>query len=119
MQRRGKTNLFFLRVTSGRDEEKAAVDASILDEAITHSSQFLAEEGRVLVLDVLNDRLPATTSENQSIMLISIIVKCQEYLLQALVQCNWCSPILVVDLVAVSGSIDNVKSQLDAILNDS
>lgn len=76
----------FLRVTGGGDEEQTAVDAGVLDEAIAHGSQLLAQEGRVLVLDVLDDGLPA---------------------------------VLVVDLVTISGSVDNVESQLDSVLNNS
>ena len=46
-------------MAGGGDEEQAAVDASVLDEAVAHGSQLLAKEGRVLVLDVLDDGLPA------------------------------------------------------------
>lgn len=41
------------------DEEQAAVDAGVLDITVTHGGELLAEEGRVLILDVLDDRLPA------------------------------------------------------------
>lgn len=52
-------------MAGGRDEEQAAVDTGILDEAITHGGQLLAKEGRVLVLDVLDDGLPAMTISEQ------------------------------------------------------
>ena len=47
------------RVASGIDEVQAAVDTRVLDIAVTHSSQLLAQVCRVLVLDVLDDRVPA------------------------------------------------------------
>lgn len=53
-----------LRVAGGGDEEQAAVNTGILDEAITHGGQLLAKEGRVLVLDVLDNRLPATSKKD-------------------------------------------------------
>lgn len=46
-------------VARGRDEEDAAVDAGVGDEALAHGGKLLAEVRRVLVLDVLDDRLPA------------------------------------------------------------
>jgi len=55
-------------VAGGRDEEQAAVDTGVLDEAITHGSQLLAKEGRVLVLDVLDDGLPAETGNIESVL---------------------------------------------------
>jgi hypothetical protein len=45
---------------SGRlDEEQAAVDAGVLDIALSLGGQFLSEVGRVLVLDVFDDWVPA------------------------------------------------------------
>jgi len=55
-------------VAGGGDEEQAAVDASVLDEAVAHGSQLLAKEGRVLVLDVLDDGLPAETGNIESVL---------------------------------------------------
>lgn len=46
-------------VTGGRDEEDAAVDARVGDEALAHGGELLAEVCRVLVLNVLDDGLPA------------------------------------------------------------
>lgn len=43
------------------DEEQAAVNTGILDVTLTLSSEFLTEVCRVLVLDVLDDRVPAET----------------------------------------------------------
>lgn len=46
-------------VAGGCDEVQAAVDASVLYVALTLGSEFLAEVGTVLVLDVLDDWVPA------------------------------------------------------------
>jgi len=42
------------------DEVQAAVDARILDVPVSHRRQFLAQIRAVLILDVLDDRVPAT-----------------------------------------------------------
>ena len=47
------------RVTSWVDEEKTAVDTSILDVTVTDSSKFLTKVRAVLILDVFNNRVPA------------------------------------------------------------
>lgn len=41
------------------DEEKTAMDACVLDVALPLRSKLLAKVGRVLVLDILDDRVPA------------------------------------------------------------
>lgn len=46
-------------VTRGLDEEEAAVNAGIRDVALALGGKLLAEVGGVLVLDVLDDRVPA------------------------------------------------------------
>lgn len=46
-------------MTRGLDEEQATVDAGILNVALALCGKFLAEVGRVLVFDVLDDRIPA------------------------------------------------------------
>jgi len=40
------------------DEKQAAVDTGILDITVTLGSEFLAEVCRMLVLDVLHNRVP-------------------------------------------------------------
>ena len=81
------------------DEEKTAVDAGVRDVLVAHSSQLLAEEGRVLVFDlesvwalsqqqathVFDDRLPAA---------------------------------VIVNVVAIAWSIDDVQAKLDTVLHD-
>jgi hypothetical protein len=42
------------------DEEEAAVDSSVLDVSLSLGGEFFAQVGRVLVLDVLDNRVPAT-----------------------------------------------------------
>lgn len=46
-------------MTRWLDEEEAAVDSSVQDITLTLSSKFLTEVGRVLVLDVFDDWIPA------------------------------------------------------------
>jgi hypothetical protein len=72
-----------VRVSGGLDEEQAAVNAGVLDVALTLSSELLTEVGGVLVLDVLHNGVPAS---------------------------------VVVNLVAVSRGVDNVKTQSHAVL---
>lgn len=52
-------------VTGGLDEEQAAVDTGVLDVALTLGSELLSKVGRVLVLDVLDDRVPAAVVVDQ------------------------------------------------------
>lgn len=47
------------RVSGGCDEVEAAVDAGVLNVSLTLGSELLAQVGGVLVLDVLDDRVPA------------------------------------------------------------
>lgn len=47
------------------DEEQAAVNAGVLDVALTLSSELLSQIGRVLVLDVLDDGVPAAVVVDQ------------------------------------------------------
>lgn len=46
-------------MAGGLDEEQAAVDTGILDVALTLSSEFLAQVGGVLILDILDNGVPA------------------------------------------------------------
>jgi len=50
------------RVSCRVDKVKAAVDARVLDVTVTHRSELLAKVRAVLVLDILDNRIPATTS---------------------------------------------------------
>jgi hypothetical protein len=47
------------------DEEKAAVDAGVLQVSLTLSGEFLAQVSRVLVLDVLDNGVPAALVVDQ------------------------------------------------------
>jgi hypothetical protein len=53
------------RVARGLDEEQAAVDAGVLEVSLTLGSELLAEVGTVLVLDVLDNGVPATLVVDQ------------------------------------------------------
>jgi hypothetical protein len=46
-------------VAGGVEEVQAAVDAGVLDVAVPHGGKLLAEVRAVLVLDVLDDGVPA------------------------------------------------------------
>ncbi len=48
-------------VASRVDEVEAAVDSRVLDVSVSHSGELLAEVSTVLVLNVFDDRVPATT----------------------------------------------------------
>lgn len=59
-------NVDGLEPVAGRvDEEQAAVDARVLEVALTLGSELLAQVGAVLVLDVLDDRVPAALVVDQ------------------------------------------------------
>lgn len=47
------------RVARWLDEEKAAVNAGVLDVALSLGSELLSQVGRVLVLDILDNGIPA------------------------------------------------------------
>ena len=46
-------------MAGGLNEEQAAMDTGILDVTLTLSSEFLAEVGRVLILNILDNGVPA------------------------------------------------------------
>lgn len=52
-------------VAGGLDEEQAAVDAGILDVALALGRELLAQVRRVLILDVLDDGVPAAVVVDQ------------------------------------------------------
>lgn len=47
------------RMARGLNEKQAAMDTGILDVALTLSSEFLAKVGGVLILDILDNGVPA------------------------------------------------------------
>ena len=55
----------FERMSGGCDEVKAAVDTSILNVAFALSSQLLAQVCAMLILDVLDNRIPAAIVVNE------------------------------------------------------
>ena len=46
-------------VSSRVDEKEAAVNAGVLDVAITNGGEFLAKVGAVLILNIFHNRVPA------------------------------------------------------------
>ena len=48
-----------VRMAGWLDEEKAAMDAGILNVSFSLRSKFLAQVGRMLVLDIFHDWIPA------------------------------------------------------------
>lgn len=90
-------------VAGGVDKVQAAVDARVLDVAVAHGGELLAEVRAVLVFDVLDNRVPAferTMSEEWAAVVIIYV------------------PVLVVDLVAVPGCVDDVQPQLDTVFDN-
>lgn len=75
----------FESVTRGLNKEEATVDSRVLDVPFSLRSELFPQVGRVLVLDVLDNGIPAS---------------------------------VIVDLVSVSGGIDNVQAQTNTILLD-
>lgn len=81
---------------SGRlNEEQAAVDASILDVALSLSSQFLAKVGRMLIFDVFHDWVPAAAHQ---LVTETAGSKAHPRL-----------PSVVIDEIAVSRGVDDVE----------
>ena len=96
------------------DEEECAVDTRVLDMAVALRSELLAQVRAVLVLNVLDNRVPAGVVSYTR-------------------QCGVCggygkgsgthgrrgyAPVFVVDLVAVAGRVDDVEPELHAILDN-
>lgn len=50
------------------DEEEAAMDACILDVPLSLGCEFLAEVGRMLILNVFDNRVPAVNGVSFSIL---------------------------------------------------
>ena len=94
-------------MSGGVDEVQAAVDARVLDVTVTHRRELLAKVCAVLVLNILYNWVPATTSKT----LLST-----HFLETGLGKCH--SPILIVNLVTITGSIDDVKAQSDPVFCD-
>lgn len=86
------------------NEEQAAVDAGILDVPLTLGSEFLAKVGRVLILDVLDNGVPARMHVNTT----SYSAPSEEEFV----------PSVVVDLVTVARRINDVQTKTDSIFLD-
>ena len=81
------------------DEEEAAVDSGVLDVSLSLGGELLAEIGRVLVLDVLDDGIPAVDDQHCNVLADELY-----------------SPSVVVDLVTITWCIHDIESQSYAIL---
>lgn len=100
-------------MTGGLDEEQAAVDAGILNVALTLSSKLLAKICGVLILDVLDNGVPASAT---SVLIYSIQIECEKAaseLFRGLFV-----PAVVVDLVSVARCVDDVQAETHAVLLD-
>lgn len=86
------------------NEEQAAVNPGILDVALTLGSEFLAEVGRVLILDVLDNGVPARIRINST----SFSACSKEDFV----------PSVVVDLVTVARRVNDVQTKTDSIFLD-
>jgi hypothetical protein len=93
------------RVTRGRDEVKGAVNPGVLDVSVTHGRELLAQVGRMLVLNVLDDRVPAGHAPKSTTQL-----KRTKPIRH--------KPVFVVHQVSVAGRVNNVEAQLDIVLLD-
>ena len=89
------------RMAGRLDEKQTAVNASILDVAVTLRSKLFAKVCRVLVLDIFHNWVPTS-----------------DMLARMKSRSNRCSliPSVIIDLVTISGSIHDVESETDAIL---
>ena len=65
-----------IRVARGLDEEETAVDTCVLDVSVTLSSEFFPEIGRVLILDVFDNRIPAITVRHNRTEYEDTIYRC-------------------------------------------
>lgn len=81
------------------DEEEAAVDSGVLDVSLSLGGELLAEIGRVLVLDVLDDRVPAAVNQRWNVLVDEVY-----------------SPSVIVDLVTITWCIHDIESQSNAVL---
>ena len=95
------------------DEEQGAVDARVLDVAVALRGELLAEVRAVLVLDVLHDRVPAAQRTRDASE--SGLVRGRRRGREGK---DWHVPVFVVDLVAVAGGVDDVETELYAVLNN-
>ena len=79
-------------MTRGLNKEEAAVNARVCDIAVALRRQFLAKVRRVLILDILDDGIPA-----KRVSKLSYGHGVPIHL-----------PAVVVDLVAVAGRVNDV-----------
>lgn len=94
------------RMARGLDEKQAAVDTGILNITVTLGSKFLAKVCRVLILDVLHNRIPTRC--------IVSLTRTHHYPKEIIGEV----PSVVVNLVTVARSVDNVQPETDTVFLD-
>lgn len=82
-------------MSRGLNEEQAAVDASILDVALSLSGQLLTKVGGMLVFNVFHDWVPAAAHQSVTETAGS--------------QAHPGLPSVVIDEITISWSVDNIE----------
>ena len=90
------------------DKVQAAMDARVLDVTVTHGRELFAKVRAMLVLNILHNWVPATTSRT---LLLKPTFSNRE-------QGKCHLPVLIVNLVTIAGSINNIKAQSHPVLRD-
>lgn len=86
-------------MTRRLDEKKAAVHPCILDVPLTLCSELFAQVSRVLFFDISDYRIPATMAQWKSSNMFWAL-----------------SPSIIIDLITITRSIDDIQSQTHSIL---
>ena len=93
-------------MAGGLNEEQAAMNTGILNVTLTLRGEFLAKVCGVLVLDILDNGVPAR-SRGQYIYAMNAA---KMYMM------GFDSPSVVVHLVTITGCVDDVQAKTNAIL---
>lgn len=100
-----------VRMSRGLDKEQTAMDTGILDIPLALSSKLLPEIGGVLILDILDNWVPAveiSISKQFASVFTHFTYREPRFRI----------PSIIVNLVTIAGGIDNVQAQTDAVLFD-
>ena len=99
------------------NEEKGAVDTRVLDVTVALRSELLAKVGAVLVLDVLDNRVPATRHMEDASGRCCCGSRTDGEEGKAAGE-STDVPVFVVHVVAVPGGIDDVQAQPHTVLHN-
>ena len=99
------------------DEEEGTVDTGVLDVTVALRGELLAKVGAVLVLDVLDNRIPATRHMEDVSGRCCGGLKTHREEGKAVGE-SADVPVFVVHVVAVPGGVDDVQAQPNTILNN-